>query len=157
MLSIEKLQTALKDLGVEATVEGESCVHVARGRFAPLIQAVASVDEDKAGATLMAGFSENVPDDRRASVLELLNLVHGQNLWNVRFHLDESGKLFSVGKFNLWGKPFNGVQLGDVFYTLVVTTDRLYPCLMSILAEGNSAQIAFDKFFMGQPTAEAQG
>ena len=78
---------------------------------------------------------------------ELLNLVHGQSLWNVRFHLDETGRVFSVGKHMLWGKPFNSIQFGDIFFSLLVSTDRLWPCLQAICEEGKPAAEAFERFF----------
>lgn len=147
-LSSETLQEALKELGLVVEVSGHHLVHSTRGRYAPVLHTIMTIDEDGDGATLMTSLEETIPSEKRTVVCELLNLVHGQNLWNVRFHLDETGRVFSIGKLMLWGKPFNPVQLGDIFYTSLVTADRLHPCLVAVNEQANSAEQAFESFFM---------
>ena len=143
----ETLENVFKELGLTVQREGADYIHATQGDHAPVLHSVCTPDEDGSGVTVLTALTESVPADKRKEVYELLNLVHGQSLWNVRFHLDENGKVFSVGKHLLWGKPFNPVQFGDIFFSLLVTTDRLYPCLNAVLTEGKTAQEAFERFF----------
>lgn len=147
-LTRESLETVFKDLGLTVESDGNQYLHTTEGRHAPLISTILTVDEDLSGGTVITALSERVASQKRAAVYELLNMVHGQNLWNVRFHLDETGRVFSIGKILLWGLPLNSVQFGDVFFTLLVTTDRLYPCIIAINEEGMSAEDAFERFFL---------
>lgn len=146
-MNAETIETALKDLGLPFETDGSDYTHTTQGNFAPLIHSVVTLEEDGSGVTFLTALPVEIPEPKRATVCELLNLVHGQSLWNVRFHLDESGRVFSAGKHLLWGKPFNGVQFGDIFFSLLVTTDRLYPCLTCVLEENATAAEAFEKFF----------
>ena len=146
----ELLEQTFKEMGLGFETDGKEFVHATPGNYAPVLQSVVSMDEDKMGLTMMTALTGEIAEAKRPVVCELLNLVHGQNLWNVRFHLDESGRVFSVGKHLLWGKPFNSVQFGDIFFTLLVTTDRLYPCLHAITDDGMSAKDAFERFFGSQ-------
>jgi hypothetical protein len=143
----KQLEEALQEMGIPFETDGEDFVHTARGNFAPLLHCVMTIDEDQNGVTLLTALSSQIPKERRAAACELLNMVHGQSLWNVRFHLDDNGRVFSVGKTLLWGKPFNSVQFGDIFFSLLVTTDRLYPCLEKIQNSEASAAEAFENFF----------
>ena len=94
----------------------------------------------------MAAFPDPITE-KRSEICELLNMCHGQSLWNVRFHLDEGGQLFTVGKVLAWGKPFDEVQFGDVFFSLVVTLDRFYPALNKLLLDNDKPEVAFEAFF----------
>ncbi len=143
----KNIETALKDLGLQFETDGSDYTHTTQGNFAPLIHSVMTPEEDGSGVTFLTALPIEVPEKKRSTVCELLNLVHGQSLWNVRFHLDETGRVFSTGKHLLWGKPFNGVQFGDIFFSLLVTTDRLYPCLIEVIENNASAENAFEKFF----------
>ena len=64
--------------------------------------------------------------------------------------------MFSVGKVQTWGRPFNQVQFGDIVFTLLVTTDRLYPCLEAVQKGNRTAEEAFELFFLshGQATKD---
>lgn len=146
-LTAKTLEETFKEMGVNFETDGNDYVHTSQGNHAPLLHSVVTLDEGGDGATLLTALAGEIPDNKRATVCELLNLVHGQSLWNVRFHLDESGRVFSVGKHALWGKPFNAVQFGDIFFSLLVTTDRLYPCLNEIVEKNANATQAFEKFF----------
>ncbi len=143
----ETLENAFKDLGLSFQREGEDYVHTTQGNHAPVLHSVCTPEEDGSGFTVLTALTEPIPADKRPQVYELLNLVHGQSLWNVRFHLDEAGRVFSVGKHQLWGKPFNPVQFGDIFFSLLVSTDRLYPCLSAIVEHGKTPADAFEGFF----------
>lgn len=152
-ITAENVEQALKEMGISFEKDGTDFSHTTRGNFAPLLHSVISLEEDGSGATFLTALVQSIPESFHTRVCELLNLVHGQSLWNVRFHLDESGRVFSTGKHLLWGKPFNPIQFGDIFFSLLVTTDRLYPCLQAIL-EGQAAAEAFEKFFSGAPQPE---
>lgn len=147
-LSRTTIEDALRDLGLQFQSDGTHYVHSTAGRFSPAVNTIISLDEDGSGATLMTTLPGTIAIEKRAVVCQLLNLVHGQNLWNVRFHLDETGRVFSVAKMMLWGKPFNPVQFGDLFFTSLVTTDRLYPCLQAATEESLDAEQAFERFFL---------
>lgn len=136
-------------MGLTVDQDGNDYIHSTEGNFAPILQTVVTVDEDNQGATLLTALQDAIPEEHRAEVCQLLNLVHGQSLWNVRFHLDESGRVFSVGKHLCWGKPFNPTQFGDIFFSLLVTTDRLFPSLIAIVEGGEDATQAFERFFSG--------
>lgn len=153
VMTLRMLETALIELGLKVDVEGKSIIHATKGRFAPAIHSVVTIDEDEAGCTVLAALSEVIAPEKRVAVCELLNLVHGQSLWNVRFHLDETGQVFSAGKVLLWGKPFNPNQLGDVFFSQLVTTDRLHPCLIAVNEEGKTPEEAFELFFLTPPSS----
>lgn len=144
----ENIETAFKELGITVESDGKHFLHSTSGRHAPLIHSILTIDEDGMGATLTTTLSERIASEKRSAIYELLNLVHGQSLWNVRFHLDDTGRVFSIGKVHLWGRPFNGVQFGDIFFSLLVTTDRLYPCIIGVNEEGLRADEAFERFFM---------
>lgn len=150
-LSLNQIETTLKEMGLHIEAEGRSLVHATKGRHAPVINSVVTIDEDGEAATILSALGEKIAPEKRADVCELLNLVHGQSLWNVRFHLDETGQVFSVGKVMAWGKPFNPIQLGDIFFSLLVTTDRLHPCIIAVNEEGKSASDAFELFFLSSP------
>jgi hypothetical protein len=137
---------ALKDLGLTFQTDGTHFVSSNPGRFAPAINTIITLDEDGTGAMIMTALTGEIPAPKRSAVCELLNLVHGQNLWNVRFHLDDTGRVFAISKLMLWGKPFNGTQLGDLIFTALVTTDRLFPCLQAV-DQGSRVEEAFEKFF----------
>ncbi len=143
----EIIADAFKDMGLEFEQDGRDYVHTSEGNFAPMLHSVCTIDEDGHGITMLTALTGTVTEERRPAVYDLLNRVHGQSLWNVRFHLDENGRVFSVGKHMLWGKPFNKVQFGDIFFSLLVSTDRLFPCLSAISDEGKSPQEAFERFF----------
>jgi hypothetical protein len=143
----DTIKAAFTELGLTFEQDGDDYVHTTAGNHAPVLHSVATLDEDGNGVTLLTALVDTVPAERRAAVFELLNLVHGQSLWNVRFHLDENGRVFSVGKHMLWGRPFNSVQFGDIFFSLLVSTDRLYPCLHAIATEGKTPVEAFGMFF----------
>ncbi len=147
-LSLNKIETALKEMGLQVEIEGKTVVHSTKGRNAPLINTVVTIDDDDSAATILSALGETISPEKRLAVCELLNLVHGQSLWNVRFHLDETGQVFSVGKVMTWSKPFNPMQLGDIFFSLLVTTDRLYPCLIAVNENGKTAEEAFELFFI---------
>lgn len=151
VLTLQMMETALKEMGLEVDIEGKSLIHATKGRFAPSIHSVVTVDEDEGGASLLAALDEVIAPEKRTAVCELLNMIHGQSLWNVRFHLDETGQVFSASKVLLWGKPFNPTQLGDVFFSQLVTTDRLYPCLIAVNEEGKTPEEAFELFFLSPP------
>jgi hypothetical protein len=144
----ENVETAFKELGITVESDGKHFLHSTAGRHAPLIHSILTIDEDGTSATFTTTLSERIASEKRPVVYELLNLVHGQSLWNVRFHLDDTGRVFSIGKVQLWGRPFNGVQFGDIFFSLLVTTDRLFPCIIAVNEEGLSAEDAFERFFM---------
>ncbi|MBY0371464.1 hypothetical protein K2X33_12305 [bacterium] len=150
MLSKETLLKTFEEMGLAVEQDGDDFVHSTEGNFAPLLQTVVTIDEDGAGATLLTALPDAVPEEKWGVVCELLNLVHGQSLWNVRFHLDESGRVFSVGKHLLWSKPFNAVQFGDIFFSHLVTTARLFPCLVSLVETEETAEQAFERFFSGE-------
>ena len=150
-ISPERMTEALQELGLTVETDGENFIHTTGGRFAPVISTIITIDEDGSAATLMTALSEIIDPQYRAKVCELLNLVHGQSLWNVRFHLDETGRVLSIGKHLMWGKPFNGVQFGDIFFSLLVTTDRLYPCLIGVTKDGLTVEEAFERFFLNPP------
>lgn len=145
-ISSQTMLATFKEMGLEVVHEGNDYVHTAAGNHAPVLHSVTTIDEDGNGATLITALSTSIPEERRTAVCELLNLVHGQSLWNVRFHLDDAGRVFSVGKHMTWGKPFNPVQFGDIFFSLLVSTDRLHVCLEAVTA-GKSATEAFEQFF----------
>ena len=142
---------AIVSLGIPFQREGNHFVHCTKGRFAPLINVIVTIEEDLSGATVMAALAEPIPKERRVETYELLNLAHGQSLWNVRFHLDDDGQLFTVGRVLTWGRPFNEMQFGDIFFSLVVTLDRLYPCLVPLLEGRETARQAFEHFFSKGP------
>lgn len=150
----ETLENTLKELGVDFEVEGNHYIHSSRGRFAPVINTILTIDEDGSGITIMSTLPDRIAPERRSAVCELLNFVHGQNLWNVRFHLDDTGRVFSVGKFMLWGRPFNSIQFGDILFTLLVTTDRLSPPLVALNEKGKSPDSAFELFFLQSDSAK---
>lgn len=150
----EQIEKAFQEMEIPVATDGTHFVHTTEGRYAPKLNTVVSVDEDGMGATIMTALEEAVPTVRRSAVYELLNLVHGQGLWNVRFHLDENGRVFSIGKFSLWGKPFNATQFGDIFFTLLVTTDRIHPPLKAILAGDKPVDEAFELFFLKNAAPE---
>jgi hypothetical protein len=152
----EKLQSALLDLGLTVETDGKSFVHTTRGRYAPILHAIVTPDDDGSAATIMVTSPDIVPEALRARAYELLNLVHGQRLWNVRFHLDDEGRMLAIGKFSLWGKPLNGVQLGDVLFSLLVSLDRLYPCLRALIDNNASAPDAFERFFLIRESADGE-
>lgn len=147
MITLRQVEETLKEMGLQFETQGNSVVHASRGRFAPVVNSILTVDEDGSAATILVALDEEVPQDKRVAVCELLNLVHGQSLWNVRFHLDETGQVFSVGKVMLWGKPYNPTQFGDIFFSNLVSTDRLHPSLVAILRGGKSPVDAFELFF----------
>jgi hypothetical protein len=144
----ENVEAAFKDLGVIVETDGQHYLYTTEGRYAPLINSILTIDSDNTGATLTTVLSEMIPPEKKADVVELLNLVHGQSLWNVRFHLDETGRVYAIGKHLSWGKPFNTVQFGDIFFTSLVTTDRLFPCLTAITKENLTGTQAFERFFI---------
>jgi hypothetical protein len=144
----ENVEAAFKDLGLVVETDGEHYLYSTKGRYAPLINSILTLDTDNAGATLTTILSEKIAPEKRGDVIELLNLVHGQSLWNVRFHLDETGRVFAIGKHLSWGRPFNTVQFGDIFFTSLVTTDRLFPCLTAITEENLTGVQAFERFFI---------
>jgi len=146
-ISRQTLEETFKEMGLTVEIDGNDFVHATPGNYAPVLQSVVTLDEDGSGLTMMTAMTGETDPTKRSAVYELLNLIHGQSLWNVRFHLDESGRVFSVGKHLLWGRPFNSVQFGDIFFSLLVTTDRLYPCLTAINEEGLSGKEAFERFF----------
>lgn len=146
MISANQISNALGSMNLPFQQEGNSFVHVTRGRFAPQINVIFNLEEDGSGVTIMAAYPDPIKE-KRTEVCELLNLCHGQSLWNVRFHLDEGGQLFTVGKVLAWGKPFNEVQFGDIFFSLVVTLDRLWPALNKLLHENQKPTDAFEAFF----------
>ena len=74
--------------------------------------------------------------------------MHGQGLWNFRYHLDDEGRILTVGKVDLWDQPFNEIQFREIFFTVLVTTDRLYPCLEAIRDGAAGSEEAFEKFFL---------
>jgi hypothetical protein len=153
-LSPEKIEECLREMGIAFESDGKDFVHATKGNFAPFLHCVVTLDEDGSGITFMTVLPNEIADDHRSLVCELLNLVHGQSLWNVRFHLNEEGRVFSVGKHMLWGKPFNAVQFGDIFFSLLVTTDRLFPCLAAVTEGALTAEAAFERFFEKTPLSE---
>jgi hypothetical protein len=155
MITASKMDEALKEMGLTVQTDGKHWIHTTEGRYAPLLSTIITLDEDGSAATIVIALKEVIPVEKRANVYELLNYVHGQSLWNVRFHLDETGKVFSIGRVMAWGKPFNPAQLGDVFFSLLVTTDRLYPCLVSVNEENMSAADAFERFFLKKESQES--
>ncbi len=146
-ISKELMTETFQEMGIPVENDGVDFVHTTQGNHAPLLHSVVTLDEDGGGATLITALGGEIDPGKRMAVFELLNLIHGQSLWNVRFHMDENGRVFSVGKHMLWGKPFNAVQFGDIFFSLLVTTDRLYPCLAAIVEENAKPAEAFDRFF----------
>lgn len=154
-LSKQTLLDTFKEMELTIEQDGQDFVYTSRGRFAPVLHSVVTLDEDGDGATVMTALLDEVPEAKRSAVCELLNLVHGQSLWNVRFHLDDAGRVFAVGKHTLWGKPFNAVQFGDIFFSLLVSTDRLYPCLQAV-NEGATPTQAFEHFFSQAEEAPAE-
>jgi len=142
------IESAFKEMGLAYEMDEGTFVTATQGRYAPGISAVVTMDEDCSGATIMALLDPIIEGDHRKVVYELLNLCHGQSLWNVRYHLDEDGHVFSVGKVMTWGKSFNPVQFGDIYFSLVVAVDRLYPCLMAVQLDEANAEEAFEKFFV---------
>jgi hypothetical protein len=150
----EAMEATFKEMGINVEGHGGNYLYATRGRYAPMINTMITLDEDGGGATVMAALEKIIAPEKRAAVCELLNLVHGQSLWNVRFHLDDEGRIFSIGKMLLWGKPFNSLQFGDVFFSLLVTTDRLFPCLNAILEEDSTAVESFEAFFMAKEADE---
>lgn len=153
MISANQISKALDDMNLSWQQEQNNFVHVTRGRFAPQINVIITLEDDGSSATVMASLAKPITQ-KRQEICELLNLCHGQSLWNVRFHLDEAGQLFTVGKVITWGRPFNQVQFGDIFFSLVVTLDRLWPCLTELLEKGKTPTEAFEAFF-SSPAIEA--
>jgi len=147
-IATDQLEKAFNEMGLTYTMNEGTFVSFTQGRFAPNINAVVTIDEDCAALTIMAVLDVNIEEKERPAVYELFNLVHGQSLWNVRFHMDEEGRVFSVGKVQTWGLPFNTVQFGDIYFSLVVSADRLYPCLAAIQMDGADGMTAFEKFFL---------
>ncbi len=150
-ISASQIETTLSSMGIAFQREQTNFVHCTKGRYAPLINVLITVEEDLSSATIMAALGEPIALEHRSQVVELLNLAHGQSLWNVRFHLGEDGQLFTVGRVMTWGRPFNEMQFGDIFFSLVVTLDRLYPCLVPIFENRETAQQAFEHFFTKTP------
>jgi hypothetical protein len=150
----ENVENAFQELGLTVETDGSHYLHTTEGRHAPILSSILTIDEDNTAATIITALSERIATEKRTAICELLNLVHGQSLWNVRFHLDETGRVFSIGKLMTWGRPFNGVQFGDVFFTQLVTADRLYPCIIAINEEGLTALDAFERFFLKPATPE---
>jgi len=148
------IEDTLKELGLAVESDGKHYVYSSKGRHAPRLDAIITVDEDASGATLIVALPGRIATEKHTAICELLNAVHGQSLWNVRFHLDDTGRVFSAGKVMLWGRPFNGVQFGDVFFSLLVSTDRLYPCVVAVNEEGMPASAAFERFFLKAVEAE---
>ncbi len=151
-ISAEVLENTFKEMGLTIQRDGNDFVHSTAGNHAPILHSVVTIDEDDSGATIITALMGTSSPEKRAEVCQLLNLVHGQSLWNVRFHLDESGRVFSSGRHLLWGKPFNAIQFGDIFFSLLITTDRLYPCLEAIERGGKTAVEAFELFFAHEAT-----
>ena len=147
-ISKDQIETAFKEMGLNYVMNEETFVAFTQGRYAPDINTVVTLDEDCAGLTIMAVLDVHIEEKDRAAVYELFNYVHGQSLWNVRFHMDEEGRVFSVGKVQTWGLPFNTVQFGDIYFSLVVAADRFYPCLEAIQLDGADGTAAFEKFFL---------
>jgi hypothetical protein len=146
-LSNQDLLLAFEKMGLTIETDGPHFVHQSIGRQAGLIQTLVTIDDDNRGASIVATLVHQVATDRRGAVHELLNLVHGQSVWHFRCFLDEEGHVLTVGKLELWDLPFNPVQFSEVFYTIVVTADRLFPCLQAI-ASGKSVAEAFEHFFV---------
>ncbi len=144
----DQIEKAFNEMGLTYTMNEGTFVAFTQGRYAPNINTVITVDEDCAALTIMAVLDLNIEETERPAVYELFNLVHGQSLWNVRFHMDEEGRVFAVGKVQTWGLPFNTVQFGDIYFSLVVSADRFYPCLQAIQEEGADGPAAFEKFFL---------
>jgi hypothetical protein len=146
-LTSQDLLSAFEKMGLTIETDGPHFVHQSIGRKAGIIQSLVTLDDDNRGASIVATLVHQVANDRRALVLELINLVHGQSVWHFRCFLDEEGHVLTVGKMEIWDLPFNPVQFSEVFYTIVVTADRLYPCLQAIAA-GKTAEQAFELFFV---------
>lgn len=147
-LSRDTLEETLKQMGITVETDGKHFVHAAPGRYAPQISTILTLDEDGSGVTIVSMLPDPVGEERRLVVCDLLNHVHGQSLWNVRFHLDDEGRVLAIGRVSLWGRPFNQVQFGDILFSLLVTMDRLYPCVEALVTENKSVSEAFGRFFL---------
>lgn len=147
-LSHSDISQALKDMELPFQTDGKNFLHAGPGRYAELISTVITLDDDLLGVTIVATLPVPVTVEKRAAVYELMNLIHGQNIWNFRLHLDEDGRMLTLGKVKVWGNPFDPVQFGDVFFSVVATTDRLYRSLRAITEGKESGAQAFEAFFI---------
>lgn len=147
-LSANDLRDAFQGMDLTVETDGKHFVHSTPGRYAENISTIVTVDDDLGGATIVATLSDEIPAEKRPAVYELLNLAHGQSLWHFRYHLDDEGRLMTIAKVGLWGRSFNPTQFGDIFFTVLVTTDRLAPCLKAIVEGNRSGQEAFELFFL---------
>ncbi len=142
------IKSTLEDFKLTFETDGQNFIHAGPGRYAELISTVITVDEDLAGATVMSTLPDKVAPEKRPAVYELMNLIHGQNLWNFRCHLDDDGRFLTLAKVSTWGKGYNPTQFGDIFFMVLVTTDRISPCLKAIVDENKSGVDAFENFFL---------
>lgn len=147
----EDVKKALDEMQLKCETDGKNFLHATAGRYAELISTVITLDEDSGGLTIVSTLPIKIKTEHRPAVYELMNLVHGQNIWNFRLHLDEEGRLLALGKMKSWGRAFDAVQFGDIFFSVLVTTDRFSRSLSAIAEQGLSGTKAFESFFTQKP------
>lgn len=152
--SHEQISKALTEMQLTFQTEGKHFLHASPGRYAEIITTMITPDDDLSGATVVATVPGNVPKEKRPLLYELFNLVHGQNIWNCRLHLDEEGRVLSLGKVKSWGRGFDAIQFGDIFFTVLVTMDRFSRSLRAITEENKNVEEAFEAFFVQKTTGE---